>query len=263
MALGLSLGFGLGPANPRRSTAFTPLSLTPALWIDPSDTATMFQSNAGTTTVTDTSVCGYAGDKSGNAKHFTSLANNTTRPTWNNNSGKPYLNFDGTDDVLRNNTDMGFYSAGALSTFIAVRGNPALNTYLFVSTETNGGAYYGIAQSSNGSASDSKIFMLNDASSVRFNSDLALGIWNNADVVYGVVDDGSSITPYVNGVAGTTVPYTRSGALTLSCVTLGGLVIGGAGGNWFGARIYELVSVKRVLTAPEIVSLNSYLSGQM
>src|SRR5262245_22736554 len=78
--------------------AFDPSQLANlALWIDPSDTATMFQSNAGTTTVTDGSVCGYAGDKSGASFNIISAADDTTRPTWNNNSGLPYLNFDGSN----------------------------------------------------------------------------------------------------------------------------------------------------------------------
>src|SRR4051812_35647666 len=91
----LILTGGTSSASGSAGSAFTPLSLIPALWIDPSDIATMFQSNAGTTAVTDGSACGYAGDKSGNGFHLTSVADDTTRPTWNNNGGLPYLNFDG------------------------------------------------------------------------------------------------------------------------------------------------------------------------
>src|SRR5690349_15189678 len=122
---GMGRSFGAMGAQPHppssaAGAAFTPASLSPALWIDPSDTATMFQSNAGSTAVTDGSVCGYAGDKSGNSFNLTSLANDASRPTWVANAGLSYLSFNGTSQWLQRAMALGLYAAAANSVFVAV-----------------------------------------------------------------------------------------------------------------------------------------------
>lgn len=258
-AFGHMGGWGRVPAA---SAAFSPLDLTPALWIDPSDTATMFQSNAGTTTVTDGSVCGYAGDKSGAAFHLTSVADDSARPTWNNNSGLPYLNFDGINDLLRRTADLGCM-AGSCSMFFALKANPANNTTLFgLGNSADADPIYE-PYSNNGTPSTGAFFISNTAGVSQLNATtLQANAFDNTDNVYGIVDDTTSITPYLDGVAGTAANYTRSGSYTFDRTTLCGLIRTTTAGQ-FVARIYGVIIVLRAVSASEIASLTTYLGAKM
>lgn len=256
----------LNPAL-KSSGLWTPRRLGPALalWIDPSDTTTMFQSNAGTTVVTNGSVCGFAGDKSGAAFHLTSAANDTTRPIWNSNTGRPYLQFTlATSTMLRRTADLGMYAAGACSVFFALRGNPGVDKRLLSSGNTgNDTPVYCPIQSDSATTTTASGFIRNDANSTLLASstDIQVNAFDNTDRVYGVIDDGSNLTPYLNGVAGTAVPYTRSGALTVDCLSLGALLRIAAGNFWEG-RIYGLVVANRAITA-ERQNLTTWLGAKM
>jgi hypothetical protein len=61
------------------ATSFNPLSLSPALWLDASDSTTLFQSNGGSASSADGDPVGYWMDKSGNAKHLTQTSG-TNKP---------------------------------------------------------------------------------------------------------------------------------------------------------------------------------------
>jgi hypothetical protein len=95
------------PLSPRTlrpaSSGFNPRQISGlALWLDASDSSTLFQNSDGTAPATATSdPVGYWGDKSGNGRHLTQgIA--ASRPTLNLTgiSSKPCLNFDGTDDNI-------------------------------------------------------------------------------------------------------------------------------------------------------------------
>src|SRR3990172_1742397 len=75
---------GLSPLgrSRRRVSAFSPLSLSPVLWLDFSDLSTLFTDSAGTIPVTsDGDVIGYAADLSGNGNHATQ-ATTLNKPVW-------------------------------------------------------------------------------------------------------------------------------------------------------------------------------------
>lgn len=63
----ISLDTGLWQRGP--SGSFSPLQLSPALWLDASDASTLFQSNGGAAAAADGDPVGYWLDKSGNGKH--------------------------------------------------------------------------------------------------------------------------------------------------------------------------------------------------
>lgn len=93
-------GNGLWPGFPAGGGAFNPLSLSPSLWIDASDTSTLFQDSAGTVPVTAAAdPIGKVNDKSTLGKHFTQ-ATAAARPAFRITSGKNSINFDGVDDGL-------------------------------------------------------------------------------------------------------------------------------------------------------------------
>ena len=73
------------------------------LWLDADDTSVLFQNSGGTGAVSASSdPVGYAGDKSGNGRHFTK-ATSGERPTWQADglaTGHDSLLFDDSDDNL-------------------------------------------------------------------------------------------------------------------------------------------------------------------
>lgn len=92
------------------------------LWLDASDSSTLFQDSAGTTpAAADNDPVGYWGDKSGNGKHATqgTTANKFTRKN-NIQNGHPALYMDG-NDVL-GTTSLSLTSFVALCVFKATSG---------------------------------------------------------------------------------------------------------------------------------------------
>jgi hypothetical protein len=78
--------------------AWTPASLSPLVWVE-ADPAKLY-TDAGTTLVSADGQAVYqANDKSGNANHLIQ-ATLGSRPLYRTGSGKPYLEFDHTDDFM-------------------------------------------------------------------------------------------------------------------------------------------------------------------
>lgn len=84
------------------ATAFEPADLGARLLAlyDISDNTSLKQNIDGTGAVADGDRVGYVADLSGNGQHMVAAANNTTRPIYRANAGRPYLEFDEADDVL-------------------------------------------------------------------------------------------------------------------------------------------------------------------
>ncbi len=94
MDMSLSRAYGTG------AVAFSPLSLSPTAWYDPSDMTTLFQDSAGATPVTATGQpVGRMLDKSGNGHHLIQ-ATAGSRPTYTEGGGFKYLVFDGAGDEM-------------------------------------------------------------------------------------------------------------------------------------------------------------------
>lgn len=129
---GLSLGLSL--TNSSGATAFSPISLSPAAWYDPSDLSTLWQDTAGTTPVTaDGQSVARMDDKSGNGYHLTQ-ATAANRPLYKVSGGVSWLEFDGSNDFLS------VASAPAGSAFDRVSGIRPL-TWVDSEILYSGGAY--------------------------------------------------------------------------------------------------------------------------
>lgn len=252
------------PSTSNSLVVFDPSSLANlALWIDPADTTTMFQSNAGTTTVTDGSVCGFAGDKSGAAFNLTSVADDTTRLTWNNNSGLPYLTaVAASSQMLRRTASLGLYAAGACSMFIALRGNPTTSKNIISerSTATTNPSY--VLGSDSTTATSDNFFVRNDAGTITSSQVISTGAFDNNDRVVGLTDDGANLAGYVDGSAVGTGTYTRSGTLTVNSFALFASLTTTATNFFECPRMYGLVIVKRVVTAQERANITTYLGAK-
>jgi len=114
-----------------------PATLSPALWLDASDTSTLFNATSGGSLPSVGSAVARIEDKSGNGRHFTQ---GTTgfRPLRQEFNGKSILRFDGSDDRLFiGNTNLLRNVTGA--TIYVVRKLNVLN-------ESANSSYFGIAR---------------------------------------------------------------------------------------------------------------------
>lgn len=244
------------------NASFDPLSVGPSLLIDPSDTATMFQLITGATTVTDGSVCGFAGDKSGAAFDLSAAANDTTRPTWVNNSGFPYISFDGTNDVLRRTTALGLYAgASGNSVFLAIRSNtPLVNNVLVGDTNTGDVDTLYTIMADSVTASTMRARVSNDAGTTEANVSRTTA-FDNSDRVIGFTDDKSNIVTYLDQSASSPTGYTRSGVHTHNRFCLGADITSVTTFFWPG-RVYGMVIVPRVMNSTEIANVVTWLGAK-
>lgn len=244
--------------------AFTPRQLDPALWLEPARGG-LFQSNAGTTAASANSdVVGYITDLSGNGKHYTSEADNTTRPTLQGVGTRPCLRFDGVNDLLRRTASLGLLAGGAYTLAFAFKSNtPAVDARFF--TEGNSASNNTLfipLQASNPTSTSSSALYRNDAGTqlVSPSSMTNTNVFNNTDKVFILTDDGSFLRSYVNGSAGATTGWTPSGVFTLDRSTIGAL-LRAASGNWWAGDFYGMVAIPRVLTSGERASLTTYMGN--
>jgi len=257
------LGAGSAGAAP-----FTPASLSPAWWQEARNFATFFQSNAGSgaAPASNGDVIGWIPDLSGNSVTLTSAANDATRPTLAGVGVKPSITCTAANStVVFNSTGLNSYNAGASSWFFAVKSNSnAVNSA--VAGEGNSGntnVIYTLVFANSSTASTLSGQVRNSTAGVILAPSTALqtGVFNGSDHVVGVVDDGTTVTPYLDGVAGTPFTYTaRTGTLTTNrfaiCANWRSAILG----PWNGA-IYGGVIVNRVLNSTEIGNLSTYLAG--
>lgn len=243
---------------------FTPLDLEPALWVEPARGG-LFQSNAGTTAAAaNNDVVGYLPDLSGNAKHYTSEADNTTRPTLQGVGTKPCIRFDGSNDFLQRTESLGLLAAGAYTLAFAIKANsPAVDARLF--TEGNSASNNTLfipLQAHNPTATTSSALYRNDAGTqlVSPSSMANANTFDNTDKVFILTDDGTFIRSYVNGGTGASTGWTPSGVFTLNRSAIGCL-LRATSGNWFAFDLYGMVAIKRVLTVTERGHLKKYMGN--
>lgn len=249
-------------------TPFTPSSLSPAWWFEARNYSTFFQSNAGTGAAPSVNgdVIGFIPDLSGNSITLTSAANDATRPTLAGVGTFPSLTCTAANStIVRNTTGLNSYNAGASSWFFAVKSNSnATSTYVAgEGLSTNAGPIYSLTSSNSSTASTLSGFIRNLASTTLLGQNTALqtNAFNASNHVVGLIDNGLTVTPYLDGVAGSPFTYNaRSGTLTTDRFAICGLFRSTPGGFWNGS-IYSGVIVNRVLNSTEISNLNTYLTG--
>ncbi len=242
--------------------AFTPRQLDPTLWIEPRKGG-LFQSNAGTTAATANSdVVGYLPDFSGNARHYTSVADDTTRPTLQGVGTNPCLRFDGVNDVLRRIASLGLYEGVSYTIAITLKSNSnATDSRVFAGgNSASNQALFVPVQASATTATTSNALYRNDAGTVMATPLSNANVFNGTDRTLVITDDGSTLRSYVNGVAGSTLAYTRSGTLTIDRSAIGA-VIRTTTGSWWAGDIYGIVAVPRVITSGERASLTTYMGS--
>lgn len=126
--IGLDLGFWQNHNAP----SFSPLSLSPALWLDASDASTLYTDSGLTTLVgADGDPVGGWMDKSGNAKNALQ-SNGTNKPAYRTavKNGKPIIRFDGTNDSLSFAASTAYFKflhASQGTVFLVFQTNPSIS----------------------------------------------------------------------------------------------------------------------------------------
>jgi hypothetical protein len=234
-----------------------------ALWLDAADLTTLWQEIAGTTPVSaDGQAVGKWDDKSGNGFHLTATADSGVRPVYNTDGDGPRVTFDGTDAVLRRTADLGLYAAGAASLFVRLRANPGgvFATFDSSGNTADGDVLYSLMVADNPTVANATAAIRNTANTNLFTigTDLQAGAFDNTDHVYGVIDDGSSLTPWLDGVEGSPVGYTRSGSVASDIFGIGALVRATIA-NYFATRLYGLAAYTRALDDTEAADISDWL----
>ena len=230
------------------------------------DLTSLFQSNAGTTPVAaDSDVVGMWQDKSANAFHLTSVANDT-RPVWRSGGGFPYIEFDGVNDVLRRVEAMDLWPAGGVTIAIAMRASsPAVSRYPLAggnSSQTN--TILSPFYTSPGVAADAAAFYRADGGpNIISNQTTNAAAFDGNDTVLVAVDNGSSVTVYQDGVAGTTRSYTRgANTMTTDIVALGALVRSTPATGFMGMRVHRVTIWATPLDATDRALANTALAAK-
>lgn len=131
-------GGGIGGFQP--STLFA--TGEQGIWLDPSDLATMFQDDAGTTPVTAAGqVVGLIRDKSGNGNHATQ-ATAASKPILRNTGALWWLEFDGVDDFLVTG-NINLTGTNKLSGFFGLRKMTVNPASVFAELSANSGVNNG------------------------------------------------------------------------------------------------------------------------
>ena len=248
MGLNIGINMRLGGIATALS-GFTPASLSPNVWYDPSDLSTLFQDTAGTTPVTAAgqSVARIT-DKSGNGLHLTQ-ATGTKCPLYQvDGGGRPYLLFDGVDDYLSN--------AGAAS------GNNQSIVAAAVATATALATLYNVAVNANDRISLNACGSVSQPSVRYFNGTTTNGKGGPAS---------ATATVYTGEIEKTapTIGFRMNAAVIggASSVATGatvGTFLGSRDGaaTFFAGSFYGLVQLARAFAGAERANLETYLGAK-
>lgn len=257
------------------ASAFLPTSLPNlGLWLDASDSSTLFQNSNGTTpAVSQNDPIGYWGDKSGNARNFT-ITNtqfNLRRPLLKlaTQNGRNTVFFDGINDVLITGPFM--YNAGSVTIFIASRTfasiSPPTNRALIGESSSSVAYYYPIFSRSSSSPADTAQLtsFINIGGVTQLPATNQYGVAFNQGVfnIITAIDSGSSYTGFVNGVNGGTVAYTRPPSSNFTIAGLGSQITStGAPSGEMESNMCEVIVYTRVLSESERQVVENYLRNK-
>lgn len=225
-----------------KASGFDLMSLSPDLWLDAADTATI-TSSSGAVSQWD--------DKSGNGRHVSKISD-PERPTTGSatQNGLNVLTFDGASDVLLNNS-----SITVPTTYtIAIVATPTTGTsdYLFSFKSTANVGQTGIIS---GYSSKAYEFFQTTPGSARFTLGASNATGYNTNIV---VHNGTSVSSLVNGASSGSSSSGASSSLSAGRITVGNYD-GGGSGNAAGSNIAEIVVYFSALSGANLTGLSNYL----
>ncbi len=196
---------------------WTPAQISTALWIDFSDSSTLFNATSGGSAVTNGVGIARAEDKSGNARHFTQ-ATSAARPTWTSGvqNSLGIARFDGTDDrmsIPSSTATFNFLHSSQGSVFWVAKIGNSSNPNALMAVCGNGG---GFSASRIGFVS-----LIDDRPSVPANNRFGAQSYNNNNAVLNLFSD-NTFTPNVFGLAAITIDNTNAVAASRGSVFVNG-----------------------------------------
>jgi hypothetical protein len=237
---------------------FSPLSLTPALWLDASDAATLFQDSALTTPAGEAEPVGGWKDKSGNGRHFTQSG--TSRPMLYDSgpNGQHIVAFDGVDDSLAKATDAGFPTGDFTLVTVAISNKAVYSSGQYGPIITWGtmssGAHILSMWGTDGGGTGTNAYACN-----IFGDAVKIDSQTSAWKSFASMRSGTSHTIYLNGVLSATKAMANSTTLSANPVTIGYAAFVA---SYAQCYIAEMILVPRALTATEISTLQTYLAAK-
>ena len=228
------------------------------LFLEADDTDTLFQTVAGTTAPADGSPIGTWQDKSGAGNHLTAAADDTARPTYRTNGGLPYLEFDGSNDVLRRLASFNLAASGGTVLLAMRSASPAASAIPFSEGLSSNATlrYYSV-----NSGGDAATTIRTGEGSYLLNTVTLYGAaFDGLDRVFGFADSNTQVEGYLVGTAsGAPDAITKSGTLTTDRFAIGALWRASPA-NWFAMRVYAVAVWDRILTSGEMGTAVAYLA---
>lgn len=258
MTRGAGFGAGKSPARRRRplvGAAFTPLSLSPTAWYDPSDITTLFQDSAGTTPVTASGQpVGRMSDKSGNGNHMLQ-GTAAARPIYTVAGAVKYLQFDGVDDGLAA-TLAANLTGGAVTGAWAGRydtGGPGTGWFLAMAL--------GVVESYDNANGATLALSITGNTRVIHNNinGTNVAVTIDTDTVLQGSIDATNFKTQKDAAAAVANAHGLSPSFNSSRVSIG---INTNNTNPSLGRCHGVVLLSRVLTAPENANLVTYLGAK-
>lgn len=245
--LGLGLALSLGS-----SRAFTPLSLSPAAWYDPSDLSTMFQDTAGTTPVTtDGDPVGRINDKSGNGRNLLQ-ATAASRPLYKTSGGLHWLLFDGSDDFLETAAFALTDASGHHSSGVAMQLDVAAGVHSIL--DADDGSANRLSQFVRVSGGTPESIAFNTGAAVF--SDNCASVSTN-DAVLTQQTASSAVEIFKDGAGDGSTAITGSMKTMTRPLCVGANNSGAA--QFLDGRVYGAVHLARALAPGEMADLVTYL----
>lgn len=239
---------------------WSPLSLSPAAWYDPSDLSTLWKDTAGTTPVTaDGDAVARIDDKSGNGRHLLQ-ATSGKRPLYKTSGGLSWLQFDGSDDHLVTASSPAL-DLGTIEIYSLLQQTAESITHqgycvLASTTNPDWGGVDALAFHSNNTSIYSCLETAGGAASY-------IGSGNAPLALYEMTKAGTSATVRKNGDTGT------SGTITGLTTQTGNMFVGAraqtantAGNGYFAGNYYGLAIFSATLSAGNRALLRTWLGNK-
>lgn len=248
----------------QRRRVFNPLSLAPALWLDASDDATLFDATSGGSLPTNGNDIARWEDKSGNGRHFTqsSAAACPHRQTGVQN-GLPVARFDGSNDVLT--------MASGLDILRNKSGASMVAAYRWISNPTSASAVALVSTGSN--ATSARMGLLAGATSRKpytaaraLDADLLAFVTASANnptaamTQAGIVNySASTARQYVNNTLDGSSNSFLSGVNTQDTNSIGASIGAASSSLFANIDFFELFVFNRAISDSDRNALNAYL----
>jgi hypothetical protein len=227
------------------------------VWLDASDTTSLFQLSGGTTAVAaNLDPVGYWGDKSGNTRHFTNIGGSaTTRPTWV--SSLSTVRFDGTNDYLSSFFNLTYTAQTVFVVTAPIRYTSAARIYNqavqgFTDIVAVSG-YIPLRVSASGTTFSSIIAGGSDVCLVQPRTLSGVDTftsWNS----------GGGVRNFINGQASTSFNLNLGTQTYARHRIAAGIDSVGGAANFFNGDISEVVVYNRALTNNERADVEYYLT---